>query len=204
MCLLLFLSIKIIFRSILQFLNIKLSRNLYLFISAILFTIFLLPKKFFFIEHYQDISSYSFQTHRDKWLNLENTGSIGMETHIKNNTKSSDCITSIYGWSVGSQYYYSQRKSCSKYFLVNILPGGKYKDYQNELINNPPKAIVYITGSTDMNIEEFEQTAFDFSTVLENCYKQDNQFSSLYWSNFNKEELSECLLSGIPENKTTN
>lgn len=204
MILIIALSIKIIFRSILQFLNIKFSKNLYLFISAILFTIFLLPKKFFFIEHYQDLSSYSLSTHLARWSNLENPGSFGLETYIKNNTNSSDCITSIYGWSVGSQYYYSQRKSCSKYFLINILPGDRYKEYQQELINNPPTAIVYITGNTDMNIEEFEQIAFDFSTVLQNCYKQDNQFSSLYWSNFTKEELSECLLSGIPKNNLNN
>jgi len=49
-----------------------------------------------------------------------------------------------------------------------------------------------------MNINEFEKTAFNFTEVIENCYKQDEEFSNLYWSKFSKEKQSDCLKIGLP------
>jgi hypothetical protein len=204
MILMIALSVKIIFRTFLEFFKIKLSKNVYLIITIFLFSLFLLPKKFFFLELYQDIKSYDSQAHADRWLNLENPGSFGMETYIKNNTTKDDCITAAYGWGIGRYYYYSQRKSCSKYFLINILPSNKHEEYRNELIGNPPKAIIYGTVATDMDVEEFERTVFNFSKVLEDCYKQDNQFKSLYWANFDSEKQSSCLQIGLPNSDVDN
>lgn len=191
-------SVKIILKSVLKFFEINLSEKFTTSIIIPLLIAILLPKKLFFVEPYHDFLNYSPNLHINKWFKLENSEDLALENYIKENTNKSDCITAVYGWGIGSHYYYSQRASCSKYFLVNILPKERYQEYQNELLENPPKAIVYIEGGADLNIAQFESNAFDFGKVIKNCYKQDGKFSNLYWSNFNKKEQSKCLLLGIP------
>lgn len=199
MLLIISLSVKIILKSFTELLKFKIEKKYYFLISATLIALFLLPKKFFFLELYQDITDYNFSIHTDRWLNLENSSSLEIQNYIKSKTEKSDCITAVYGWGVGSLYYYAQRPSCSKYFLINILPAEKYEEYRKEIINNPPEAIVYISQSTDMNIEKFEKSAFNFSQAIENCYLEDSEFSNLYWSKLDQEEMKECLLIGNPK-----
>ena len=194
------ISVKIISKSLFKLLKIKLSSTLLTSVTFFLLIVFLTPKKFFFLELLANIKNYSVMMHVEKWNNLENKDSLKLEEHIKKNTSKDDCITAVYGWGVGSHYYYSNRRSCSKHFLVNIIAPNNWKEYQNELIANPPKAILYIVGGADIDIKQFESNVFDFSSVIKKCYKQDTEFTQLFWLQ-NGIDTHTCLQSGIPQQK---
>ena len=117
-----------------------------------------------------------------------------------NNTKPLDCIDVQHGWNVGQQYYYSQRKPCTRFFLTNILPPERIPEYQAQLVDNPPAALVYITVLTDLDVDAFEQNIFNFSKVLESCFIQDDEFPTLYWPIFKGEKLRKCFETGLPRN----
>ncbi len=162
-------------------------------------TVFLLlPHKSFLIEPVVMARAYSPLLHWRLWNNLDSHEAVALEKRIDQRLAPEDCITSVYGWGVGDAYYYSRRSSCSKHFLLNIMPKTDYQAYANALISNPPKAIVYTIEGADLDTSKFEREVFNFSRVLSACYIQDIDFPKLHWLSVPEEQAADCLGLGLP------
>lgn len=157
-----------------------------------------MPQKAFLVEPITVMRDYSLRDHLWNWRRAEAPDVLALEQKIADRTTKRDCITSVYGWGIGDVYYYSQRPSCSKYFLVNILPADAYGEYAQALVDRPPKAIVYTHAGADLNTERFETEVFDFPTVLASCYRQDDTYQTLYWLEKPDNEASACISQGVP------
>lgn len=93
---------------------------------------------------------------------------------VLDNTSKDDCISVVYGWGTSEIPYKTRRKTCTRFFLTNIvLTKWQQQEYRDQIINNPPKAVIYKNFETDMNVELFEKDIFNWSKVLSNCYYQD-------------------------------
>lgn len=124
---------------------------------------------------------------------LGNNPDMTIEKEIMKKTKPSDCIVHVYGWGVGTTYFYADRKPCSRFFLVNLLPDDFYEQYSSDLVTNPPAAIVYSLAGADIDNVRFEESVFDFPQVLKFCYKNDEIVPSLYLPKLNKKDLQKCI-----------
>ena len=175
------------------------SRSMTFMLSLAFIGLLFIPNQQLWSENFSQIRDYNPRLHAARWFNTEKKEQISMETKIKNNTSLTDCIDVQHGWNVGQQYYYSQRRPCTRFFLTNILPPEKISEYQQQLVSNPPAALVYITVLTDLNVESFEQNIFNFSKVIDACFIQDDEFETLYWPAFEKREFKECFKKGLPE-----
>lgn len=191
---LLAISLKVILHTSLAALHIKPNKLFGKIVFILLLGVFLFPKKYYFLEQYLDLKNYSVSNHITMIRDLENDKAIRLEKYLHSKTSDSDCITAVYGWGIGSHYYYSQRQSCSRHFLVNILTENFYDEYRKELVENPPKAIIYSKGWADLDTDRFEKTIFDFPKVIAQCYSQDTEFSTLYWRKNTAELTSACIL----------
>ncbi len=167
-------------------------------LSLGLLAILLLPKQDLLVENWSQVRGYSPGSHLHRWLDVEKDAHIPMELKIMNNTSPKDCIDVQHGWNVGQQYYYSQRQPCTRFFLTNILPPEKASEYQQELVSNPPAALVYFTELTDLNVEEFDKNIFNFSEVIDRCFIPDDDIDKLYWPAAEKQEFAECFMTGLP------
>lgn len=134
-----------------------------------------------------------------------------VEKLIQERTQKTDCILHIYGWEVSPTYLYSQRKPCTKYFLVNIIYMLKeprvLQEYQQDIFKNPPAVILLNTKGADFPIERFEKEVIDIPNILENCYEIDPIYVdyyypgyflapvSIYWprKEFSKVHLQSCV-----------
>jgi hypothetical protein len=158
-------------------------------IYAILF-LAVMPKKNYLVE-------YQFNNNPLKLLSeIKETNSPNtlLENQIKANTKPEDCILKVYGWDAGQLYLYSERKPCTRYFLPNLMKYEyKIDEYRSDLVSNPPKVVYYTQANADLNIKRFEDQVFNYTLVLQNCYKEDNIFPELSWAMYPKDEQSKCL-----------
>ncbi len=103
------------------------------------------------------------------------------EKRITELTTKDQCILSIYGWGASENYLYSGRRSCTRYFLPNIVVQDWQKqEYKRSIQENPPAAIIYQTNGSDMNIEKFESEVINLSKITRNCYKSDIEVSSVF------------------------
>jgi len=119
-------------------------KKLCLFSFYCLVSLFTLPKIEYLQEfQYENISLKTF------WNNMQkasHSSSGGLEDVIKKVTKPDDCIINLYGWAVGINYFYSQRRPCTRFFIPNMLSSEYIREYNEALVNNPPKAILYHRG----------------------------------------------------------
>lgn len=167
-------------------------------VSIVAMGILLVPSRVLIAEDLKLARDYSLRSHLAWMKDAESPKHIGMELKMKEGTQPGDCVVGVYGWGIGSVYYYSQRPSCSKYFLINILPAERAQEYGEEILANPPAAVVYITEATDLNVEQFEKNVFNYTKVLEACYQQDDEFEQLYWLKVAKHEFDACGRVGMP------
>ncbi len=168
------------------------------FITAVVL-LMTFPKKAYFMEYsYKDATIPNF-------VNLLKAGQqpdLSEENFIKSRTRQSDCIIRIYGWGVGTTYFYSSRRPCTRFFLVNILPEKYNEEYRTSVINNPPVAIIYDLGGADLDTEKFEREVFNFTAVLKNCYQQNAKFTRVYWpKNKSVAERRNCIKQTLIRSK---
>lgn len=183
----------------------KINKNIYLFspvFTFLLIGLLLMPRKQIWSEDFYQLKAYNPQIHFSRWLNAESAADTKLETKIKNNISSSSCIDVQHGWNVGQQYYYANRRPCTRFFITNIIPAERIAEYQSQLVNNPPAALIYFTTLTDLNVENFEKNIFDFTKVINNCFIQDDEFPTLYWPAAEGMKFKECFRTGLPENAT--
>lgn len=159
-------------------------------ISLVAITLLIFPKKDYFIEN--KISLLKPKNFIFQW-NIGNNADMSIENVIKKNTEVSDCIIHIYGWGVGTTYFYADRTPCSRFFLVNLMPPIFYEEYKTDLISRPPAAIVYTLGGADIDHKRFEDQVFDFTSVIKNCYKPDDELKDVFFPTLKGSELSECV-----------
>lgn len=189
---------KIIAKTLISFFTIEDRHRelIILILGLLLMGLFLFPKKIFLLEQLKNIQHYSLSNHYHFFINLENPAFLRLENKIKNNITPDECITKVYGWGVADAYYYSHRKSCSKHFLINIIPPQQFDNYVTDLLENPPSALIYTRAGSDLDVPYFEAMTFDFSAVIKNCYHQDDEFETLYWPKEKGSWLKECIKVG--------
>lgn len=168
-----------------------------LFTLAILISVF--PKKAYFVE-------YPYSTFKPqrlvRTLLVSEKLHLNLENTIRLNTKKDDCILRVYGWDVGTTYFYSSRKPCARFFLVNILPDYFGSEYRAAIISNPPAAIVYNLGGADLNIIDFEKNTFNYTGVLNYCYVQDATVKDLYWPKIKDPKVTgDCIKSVLLQSR---
>lgn len=155
---------------------------------------------FFTFPQYAYLESYSFDKIGDESLIqniLETTNNkdtlLLEEKKIIKNTNKNDCVIHVYGWAVGTTYFYTHRQPCTRWFLPQIMPSCYYEEYVSSIINNVPMAIYYVQEMADFNIKNFEDNVFDFSAVLKKCYFQDEDCAALYFPKHSEESMRDCL-----------
>jgi hypothetical protein len=138
------------------------------------------------------------------------TAGTEINNYIFENTTTTDCILNPYGWEVAETYIYSKRKPCTKYFLANMALSDKRQitEYANEILSNPPKAILYNTSIIDLNIDNFSKNVIDYPSAIKYCYNLDEKFRdypylitgtpvkvNLYWrkENLSQVEFKNCF-----------
>lgn len=170
--------------------NSQVTRRILSLIITLIIAIALFPKKDYFIEYpFRELNieyiSYLISKGQNPDMSIENA--------IMKKTNPSGCIVHVYGWGVGTTYFYSNRKPCSRFFLVNLLPDTFYQEYKTTLINSPPSAIVYTLGGADIDNIRFENQVFNFKNVINNCYVNDGEVKDLYFPKVKGTELKSCL-----------
>lgn len=180
--------------------NLKKNNSFITGFSFLVIAFLLVPKKQIILENYYQLKSYRPKIHFSRWINAENPEYTKLESKIRNNTSYKSCINVQHGWNVGQQYYYTNRKPCTRFFITNILPQGKISEYQLQLTNNPPSAMIFFTELTDLNVSNFDKNIFNFTEVINECFIQDNEFSNLYWPASKGDEFKECFKTGLPKN----
>ena len=119
------------------------------------------------------------------------------EEFILENTTSSDCIVSVYGWGAAEAPVHTQRRTCTRHFLANItLAKWQRLEYYTQVISNPPQIVIYNTFLTDMDVPQFEKTVFNWSKVLYNCYQQSSDIPKIFvLQNMNSMDATQCLIA---------
>jgi hypothetical protein len=195
------LSIKILVNFLFSLLRSKLRKkfaNAPFILSPLFIIIFLVPNQLTWGENFGQLKGYSPQVHLARIIDAENPVYTKVETKIKEHTQPSDCIDVQHGWNVGQQYYYTARRPCTRFFLTNILPPERIPEYQSQLVGNPPAAIIFYTELTDLDVDKFDVTIFNFTKVIRDCFVQDEEFSKLYWPILDGEKFQECFKTGLP------
>ncbi len=187
-------SLFIVFENIKRIINKK-TKNLYLnkfaaisFIFIIL--LFIFPKKSYFIGHSYNLLNKEFISNL---INNVPKPDLSIENEIMEKTRPTDCISHVYGWGVGTTYFYSNRRPCTRFFLANLTPEYYYPEYKKALINSPPAAIVYTLAGADLDTVKFENNAFNYKNVIRNCYKVDPTIKDVYLPRFQEDDLKKCL-----------
>ena len=160
-----------------------------LFFSSFLLFIFVVPKKEYlkeFLNFERPIQAVA------NFMSIEE-GDMESFAYVQSRTNPGDCVFSVYGWTTGQFYFYTKRKPCSQYFLVNILDYDQKKELAAQLIQNPPKAIRYTQSGSDLDVDQFETEVVNFTQVLEHCYVVDERYSYLYFPIFDNGQLSSCV-----------
>lgn len=115
-------------------------------------------------------------------LNLGLTDRVNVgERRINELTSKDECVLSVYGWGVGENYLYSERRPCTRFFLVNIvLLDWQKKEYRNAILQNPPAVIAYQTSGADVDVQKFESEVINLKKIVNNCYIKDTVENVLY------------------------
>lgn len=166
-------------------------RRIFTIVTILFITVLSFPKKAYFVGYNFKELNYEYTMFR---LNTGNNPDMTVENEIINKTKPSDCIIHVYGWGVGTTYFYTDRKPCSRFFLVNLLPENFYEQYSNDLVKNPPAAIVYSLAGADIDNVKFENKVFNYSRVIKSCYVQDSLIPSLYLPKIDPDKLKDCIV----------
>jgi len=113
-------------------------------------------------------------------FSLETPNSFLPYQELVSHTERHDCVTQTYGWDAGATYLYTQRRSCSRYFLPNIMDIRQGQEYRGELLDNPPAAVLYVPKGADLRIDEFEASVFPWKRVLDDCYVLTQSGNNVY------------------------
>lgn len=83
-------------------------------IFAVLIVALVFPKPEYFMTYKNSLNDLKFG-----WNNIigRNVPDYSLENSIKDITSSDDCIIHVYGWGVGTTYFYAERKPCSRFFF---------------------------------------------------------------------------------------
>ena len=163
----------------------------YLLLTSSLFLLLTLPKTEYFTKY-----SYDEATIPSFWSNIQevkNPWKYELKSEIDSLIGPQDCIMNLYGWAVGVDYFYLERRPCTRFFIPNILPKEYVQEYGDALVTEPPRAILYRRGGEDMDVEIFESTVFDYTSVLLNCYEVNQKYDWLFLPKVEAEKLSECV-----------
>lgn len=150
-------------------------------IFVILLLVFITPGKLYPQTLIGQIESFSFRHYVYSWQNLENPNLLSLYAKIKQGTQPEDCIQGVYGWGISSLYLYSERKSCSRFFIPNIITNDQIAEYRSSLTDRPPAVLYYAKGYADLDIEAFEAEVFNYAKVKDSCYEADPEFLELHW-----------------------
>ncbi|BCX14786.1 MAG: hypothetical protein KatS3mg088_469 [Patescibacteria group bacterium] len=117
------------------------------------------------------------------------------EERITDITTNDQCILSVYGWGAGENYLYSGRRSCTRFFLPNIVrEEWQREEYRSSILKNPPAAIIYQTNASDMDVKRFEYQVINIGNIVNNCYKRDIENNEIFVpAVLNINDLRECI-----------
>ncbi len=161
-------------------------------VVSLVFLAFLAPKK----EYFQDYPRAGLNPRNifNALVYANAYQDLTLEKKIQSGVSANECIEVVYGWGVGTNYYYSLRQPCSKYFLANwVTKKVNGEKYLQEIVQRPPKAIYYSIGGADIDVERFEREVFNYPEVLKQCYVADGEVKDLYWAKNDNSNLSECI-----------
>ena len=176
----------------------KFSRSLFLrILLVIIFVAFLLPDKAYITGYnFNKIFDLRFLPRLMLWANANSESPI--VKRIKAETDKNDCVSDIYGWGVGTTYLYSERRSCSRFFITSLVnQDWQREEYKRSMLINNPKAIIYKPNAGDLDHKRFEETVVNFTKMLKNCYIRDQEFETLYFPKYKDRKLLECLQSSL-------
>ena len=162
-----------------------------MFMVAFLMIGFFLPKKLYLVDYLSlRISPRSLvEDVLGAERNIDNT----KYDYIKSIVPRGGCIESVYGWGVGTAYFYAQRQPCSKYFLAGFVNPKNKAEYVSDITKRAPAVIVYTQGGADVAVETFEESILNYSLILKKCYSQDRVWSDVYIQDFSGMKQSECI-----------
>lgn len=133
---------------------------------------------------------------------VKNTVQDEVEQLIDARVPEGRCIMYVYGWHVASVYIYAKRPPCTRFFLPNIVGlDWQKEEYRKAILNNPPAALLYDTGGSDINWVKFEDEVINFSKIIKNCYVVDPKYinfnkvfpTTLFWPKYEGDELKACV-----------
>lgn len=167
------------------------TKYLYLFITSSLLILLTLPK----IEY---LAKYSYKqaTIPNFWSNtqkVKRTKEYEFKEKIDSLIGPDECIMNLYGWAVGINYFYLERQPCTRFFIPNILPSKYNQEYGDDLVENPPGLILYRKGGADLDVTVFENTVFNYTKVLSECYKLNETDDWIFLPKTDTEELRQCI-----------
>jgi hypothetical protein len=186
------LSLKVLLNIVLKNQNSKSKKKMWIYLLyAVLLIMTTFPKTNLLTSFSLNIENLTL-LNNFKYKNVNET-LFPEEKKIIEKTDKSECIISVYGWAVGSTYFYTNRKPCTRYFLLQAMPEKYGYEYSNSLIENIPSAIIYTRENADFNIELFEDTIFNYSSVISKCYSPDNEHGNLFFPKYNKDKMRKCI-----------
>jgi hypothetical protein len=122
---------------------------------------------------------------------------------IADRTPQQGCIQVAYGWASGAVYLNTDRRPCSPIFLANFaLEPSLAGQLRDDLIMDPPNAIVYLLDEPGLDVARFEKQIFPYQRVIDQCYARTN--SPFVWVAKNSEmlETQHCIKSTIQNDNT--
>ncbi len=156
--------------------------NLFFLLIFIPSLIVVLPKSAYIKSYKLDTLSPSYFL--SQFFTAERYHNLSLEEYLDNKTGINSCILNVYGWGSGDIYLYADRKPCTRFFLPNIVSQDwQMKEYRISLINHPPRAIIYNTAASDMNVDRFEKNVINISKIIKGCYLEDKTFNNLFLPN---------------------
>jgi hypothetical protein len=129
--------------------------------------------------------------------NLESKQVLDKYITAKKFLKNGDCIQQPYGWDAGASYIYTGTKPCSKYFLSNLIANEKMKnENKREIINSPPRVIIYSKAGANLDTADFEVNIFPWGQVIDKCYIKTNN-PEIFVSKMGTEDRRICILNQL-------
>ena len=141
----------------------------------------IVPYKAFIFSIVEEAQDFHVHAYVQKWQNLEKPELYAFATEIANHSQPADCIQGVYGWGIANIYLYSHRTACTRFFIPNIVTPDQIPEYRQTLLRRPPKVLYYSLAGADLDTTHFENTVFNYTWVIKNCYEQDPKFAEIYF-----------------------
>jgi hypothetical protein len=101
----------------------------------------------------------------------ESRDAVRQYSLVSKASSTADCVMQPFGWDAGATYVYAERRPCTRFFLPNLMTASQKDEYVAELLADPPVAVLYSPQGADLDVEQFQNSVFNWRLVLDNCYR---------------------------------